>query len=380
MEDKEAEVNGERSKGSELVDATAGEARRFARPFSMLDEAIAQKTFPGAALAVTLRGKLLAWRGFGHFTYEMASPRVQRKTMWDLASLTKPIATISMAMLLYECGKLLLDAGITDVLPEFADSADCRREKVTVRMLLEHSSGLPAHRKLYMDADGREAMVAAALRVPLESSPGARYEYSDIGFILLGEFLEKIAGERLDEFCAREVFSPLALNFIFCPQPYISKYIPPTEIDPAYRMRMIQGEVGDENASAMGGVAGHAGLFGDALSVARFAECILGGGSPIFKAETVKRFTARAALPEGTSRTLGWDTPSAPSQSGTRFSEGSFGHLGYTGTSLWCDPERKLSVTLLTNRTWPDATNQAIKVLRPRLHDAIVEAIECVES
>jgi CubicO group peptidase (beta-lactamase class C family) len=127
----------------------------------------------------------------------------------------------------------------------------------------------------------------------------------------------------------------------------------------------------------MGGVAGHAGLFGDALSVARYANCILHGGAPLFHPETVRQFTTRAKDPAGTSRTMGWDTPSTPSQSGTRFSPRSFGHLGYTGTSLWCDPERGLSVTLLTNRTWPDASNQAMKEVRPLIHDAI---LECVES
>lgn len=365
---------------AELVDATVGEERHFARAFAMIEEAIALRTFPGAALAVTMGGKLLAWRGFGHFTYDPGSPRVQRETMWDLASLTKPIATASMAMLLVERGKLALDSRIVDLLPEFADSADLRRENVTVRMLLEHSSGLPAHRKLYMEANGREAMLAAAQMVPLDTTPGSHYEYSDIGYILLGDLLERIAGERLDEFCMREAFNPLFHNFSFHLQPEEMINTSPSMLDAAYRGRVLQGEVGDENASAMGGVAGHAGLFGDALSVARFAECILRGGSPIFRAETVKLFTTRATRPEGTSRTPGWDTPSAPSQSGKRFSAGSYGHLGYTGTSLWCDPTRRLSVTLLTNRTWPDATNQAIKEVRPRVHDAIVEAVECVES
>jgi len=155
MEDDDAVPNGERLNESvELVDATIDEDRRFARPFSMIDAAIDQKTFPGAALAVTLHGKLLAWRGFGRFTYDPASPRVKRETAWDLASLTKPIATTSMAMLLYERGRLSLDACITDVLPEFSDSAGPGRENVTVRMLLEHSSGLPAHRKLHMEASG----------------------------------------------------------------------------------------------------------------------------------------------------------------------------------------------------------------------------------
>jgi CubicO group peptidase (beta-lactamase class C family) len=362
--------------GTELLDATGKQERLFAAAFTLLREAIAQKAFPGAALAVTLQDGLVAWQGFGQFTYEGESPAVTRETMWDLASLTKVLATTSMAMLLFEQGKLRLDMPIVEILPEFAEVTDQRREAVTVRMLLAHSSGLPAHRKLYLEADGRAALMAAAMRVPLEAAPMARAEYSDIGFILLGELLERIAGERLDVFCEREVFAPLKLCFRFVLQIGLYKRIPPTVDDTAYRLQVVRGEVNDENASAMGGIAGHAGLFGDALSISRFAQSMLGGGSPVFRAETVQLFTTREARPEGTSRALGWDTPSAPSQSGTKYSAHSFGHLGYTGTSLWCDPERGLSVTLLTNRTWPDAQNQAIKQIRPMVHDAIVQALE----
>jgi CubicO group peptidase (beta-lactamase class C family) len=359
-----------------LVVATGYQERRFSVTFGLLEEAISQKVFPGAALAVTLRGALVAWKEFGRFTYEVDSPRVMREMLWDLASLTKVIATTSMAMLLWERGKLSLETRVAELLPEFAEAADRRREAVTVRMLLAHSGGLPAHRKLYLEAQGREAVTAAAIRVPLEAAPMSRVEYSDIGFIVLGELLERLAGERLDEFCGREIFDPLKLNMRFIQQPSVIMGVSPTAMDIAYRGRVVQGEVNDENASAMGGVAGHAGLFGDAASVARFAECMLRGGSPVFRAETVRLFTTREERPEGSSRALGWDTPSEPSQSGTRFSGRSFGHLGYTGTSLWCDPERELSVTLLTNRTWPDARNQAIKEVRPRVHDAIVEAFE----
>ncbi len=370
-----------------LVDLTGGQEQRFAQPFRLLDEAIERRVFPGAALAVTVRGALLAWRGFGRFTYETeqtfgvtnrVTHNVTREAVWDLASLTKPLATTSMAMLLCERGKLSLDAKIVDLLPEFGGGDLLYRgwrEEVTVRMLLAHSSGLPAHRKLYLAAHSREAMLAAAWRVPLEVPPMERAEYSDIGFIVLGELLERIAGERLDVFCRREVFSPLKLNLMFIRQPARLTDVPPTANDTVYRGRIVQGEVQDENASAMGGVAGHAGLFGDALSVARFAHCLLAGGQPLFRPETVSLFTARQPEPPGTSRALGWDTPSEPSQSGTRFSARSFGHLGYTGTSLWCDPERGLSVTLLSNRTWPDAANQAIKELRPLLHDAIIDAL-----
>jgi CubicO group peptidase (beta-lactamase class C family) len=359
---------------SVLTDATRGQEQRFVKAFGLIEEAIAGCAFPGAALAVTFGDELVAWRGFGRFTYEADSPAVTSETVWDLASLTKPLATTSMAMLLHERGKLPLDAPVVEWLPEFAE-ADDRRREVTVRMLLAHSSGLPAHRKLYLEAAGREAMLAAAKRVPLEAAPGTRVEYSDIGFMVLGELLERVAGERLDAFCMREIFSALKLNLRFSPQLMVKELIPPTAIDADYRRRVIQGEVQDENASAMGGVAGHAGLFGDALSVARFAECMLRGGAPIFRRETVALFTARQAEPAGSSRTLGWDTPTPPSQSGRRFSARSFGHLGYTGTSLWCDPERALTVTLLTNRTWPDVANQAIKQVRPAVHDAIADAL-----
>jgi CubicO group peptidase (beta-lactamase class C family) len=358
-----------------LTDATSGQERRFARAFAIVDEAIARRAFPGAVLAVTLGNELVALRAFGGFTYDPGARRVVEHTVWDLASLTKPIATTSMAMLLFERGQLTLDQPVVELLPGFA-SADSRRQEVTVRMLLEHSSGLPAHRKLYLENDGRDAMLSAALRVPLEAAPGARAEYSDIGFILLGALLEGIAGETIDRFCLSEVFEKINLQFRYQAEVDDKESVPPSVMDSLYRGRVIQGEVNDENASAMGGVAGHAGLFGDALSVARFAQMILQGGAPLFRPETVSLFTTRALTPKGTSRAMGWDTPSAPSQSGTRFSPRSFGHLGYTGTSLWCDPERQLSVTLLTNRTWPDASNQAIKQVRPTLHDAIVECVE----
>jgi len=366
----------------ELRDRTAELTGTFAPAFALCEQAVADKVFPGAALAVCVGDDLLALAGFGRHTHAEDAESTTAETVWDLASLTKPIAAVSMAMLLYQRGLLHLDATLAELLPEFvrADANDSRRREVTVRMLLEHSSGLPAHRKLYLTATGRHAMVEAALRVPLEAAPGSRSEYSDLGFILLGEILERLSGERIDHFCQREVFDRLNLNFRFCPHPIRPISFPPTSNDVAWRGRIISGEVGDENASAMEGVAAHAGLFGDALSVVRFGALILRGGQPLFQPETVRLFTTRAALPVGTSRTPGWDTPSAPSQSGTKFSPRSFGHLGYTGTSLWCDPERRLSVALLSNRTWPDASNQAIKQFRPALHDKIVECVvECTK-
>ncbi len=162
----------------------------------------------------------------------------------------------------------------------------------------------------------------------------------------------------------------------FNPAKGLREGIPPTIDDHTFRHRVIQGEVQDENASILGGVAGHAGLFSTAGDMALFAHAMLNGGYPILRAETIALFTRRESAPEGTSRALGWDTPSPPSQSGKHFGMRSFGHLGYTGTSLWIDPDRQLSITLLTNRTWPDCQNQAIKQVRPAFHDAIVEALE----
>jgi CubicO group peptidase (beta-lactamase class C family) len=349
--------------------------RAFAGAFRILEEAIAKKVFPGASVAITCAGKLVALQALGKFTYEQDSPQVRVDGIFDLASVTKVVAATSMAMILYQRGLLDLETPVAGVLPEFLGEDDRRRE-VTFRMLLAHSSGLPGHEKLYLRTDKREALIGEALRVPLKSSPGTRTEYSDVGFIALGLALERLAQESLDAFCQREIFGPLGmLQTTFNPPTAVKSRIPPTANDQTFRKRIIQGEVYDENASAMGGVAPQAGLFSTANDVAAFAHTILTGGTPIVRPETVAVFTRRATSPPDTSRALGWDTPSTPSQSGRYFSRSSFGHLGYTGTSLWIDAERQLSVTLLTNRTWPDSSNQAIREVRPQFHDAVMEAL-----
>jgi CubicO group peptidase (beta-lactamase class C family) len=219
--------------------------------------------------------------------------------------------------------------------------------------------------------------LTTAFGIRLTADPGTRAEYSDIGFFILGVALERLADESLDAFCQREIFGPLGMSHTtYNPALTQRSNIPPTVDDWTLRNRIIQGEVHDENASALGGVAGHAGLFANAEDLAIFAEAMLNGGAPILRPATIQLFTQRESTPPGTSRALGWDTPSPPSQSGKYFSPRSYGHLGYTGTSLWIDPERQLSVTLLTNRTWPDRASQAIKEVRHRFHDAIVEALE----
>jgi len=367
-------LNGANSKQSgKLALAFEGQEQALTRAFALLAQAIANRAFPGVSLAAVANRDLVALCGMGRFTYDDSSPGVTDDTIFDLASVSKVVGTTAMAMLLYERGHLDLDVPVAGVIPQFA-KGDTRRHDVTIRMLLAHSSGLPAYVRLYQEANTREQLLAAALAVPLQADPGIRSEYSDIGFIILGAALERIADEPLDRFCASEIFGPLGMHHTtYCPPAHLRATIPPTQDDREFRGRIIQGEVQDENASVLGGVAGHAGLFSNAADLAVFAHCMLQGGRPILRPDTVELFTRRHGA---SSRALGWDTPVAPSQSGKYFSSRSFGHLGYTGTSLWVDPERRLAVVLLTNRTWPDTKSQLIKQVRPQLHDAVVESLE----
>lgn len=361
--------------GNRLVPDFQAQDGLFARAFAIVEEAVRQQAFPCASIAVTHGGKLVALRAFGSFTYG-DSARATPATVFDLASLTKVVATATMAAIAYERGLLALETPLVELTPEFS-STDSRRSEVTLRMLLAHSSGLPAYEKLFLRATTRDGLLEQAFSVPLKYAPGTHSEYSDIGFILLGLALERIAKEPLDRLCQREIFGPLAMAATtFTPARSSKSQVPPTADDRTFRKRIIQGEVQDENASVMQGVAGHAGLFSTAADLATFAHAMLGLGQPTLGSDTLATFTQRQSEPVGTSRALGWDTPSTPSQSGRYFRPSAFGHLGYTGTSLWIDPERQLSVTLLTNRTWPDCSNQAIKQVRPRFHDAVIESLE----
>lgn len=344
---------------------------------ALLAEAVNDHVFPGCCYGVLLPDGSTHVRPVGRLTYDPASPSVQARTVYDLASVTKVMATTAMAMLLHQRGLLNLDAPVATLLPEFViANPDPRRARVTLRMLLEHSSGIPGYVRLFERASGRTAMLAACLAEPLTADPGDRTEYSDLGFILLREILQRIAGEPLDSFCRREIFNPLDMaSAHYCPAASSRAAIPPTEDDLTYRHQTIQGEVNDENAWAMGGVAGHAGLFSDVADTLRFAAAIL-GEPPLFDPSIVRLFATRAASPAGTSRGLGWDTPSAPSSSGERFSSNSIGHLGFTGTSLWIDLDARIAISLLSNRTWPDRKNQAIRLLRPRFHNAVRDAID----
>ncbi len=375
---------------SNRIDTSCLAELHLAAAEQVLKQAIADKLFPGAAFGVLYNGETHT-AATGHFTYEPGSPAVTPHTIFDVASITKVVATTSMAMILYDRGLLKLEAPLESILPAFNPQHDPQRKKVTLRMLLAHSSGLPAHeyldQRFHTRDEARNNAIAACLTMPLVNEPGTAAVYSDIGFILLGLALEAIAAEPLDQFCFREIFQPLGMtSTFFSPAPSLRAGIAPTQNTP----HLIQGTVRDENAILLGGVAGHAGLFSNVPDLLRFAQCILNGGrtsenKPLFKPATVTLFATRASTPAGTSRALGWDTPSAPSSSGRHFSAHSIGHLGYTGTSLWIDLDRSLAVVLLTNRTWPDhgipqAANlpdrqEPIRRIRPAFHDALLQAL-----
>ena len=367
--------------GFEVIGRAPASAIRRASGYSgknalaILSIAVEQKVFPGTAFVVQRHGEIVLQGAVGRFTYDEQSEGVTLSTVFDLASVTKVVATTAMAMALFEHGRLNLQKPIVAVLPEFA-TEDARRNRITIEMLLAHSSGLPAYVRLFEQVQDRTGLLRLAFQIPLECDPGTRAEYSDIGFILLGELLQRIAGEPLDTFCAREIFTPLGMkSTFFKPAKSLRSEIPPTVNDERFRHRIVQGEVHDENASVMGGVSGHAGLFSNTSDLAKFAASLLGYGPMLFDRKTISLFTRHQPSPSGTSRALGWDTPSFPSQSGRHFSANSFGHLGYTGTSLWIDGEREIAISLLTNRTWPDNQSQLIKQVRPAFHDAVMEEL-----
>ena len=357
---------------------------RFERALALMCKGVEERVFPGAQLTVSHKGEVVCDAGIGRFSYDESSSEVTSATIYDLASLTKVLATTSMAMKLYEDSKLDLDEPVINLLPEFAASEDIRHSYVTTRMLLAHTSGLPGHAKLYEMCFLPAEMKDAIYKMPLAADPGKNAEYSDIGFLLLGFLLQQVSGETIDKFCQREIFAPLKMvHTCFKPPVEWKQNIPPTEQERHFRRRILQGEVHDENASAVGSVAGHAGLFAPASDVTRFALCMLGYGPQIFQPQTIEYFTSRASAkkvsPPESTRALGWDTPSQPSSSGKYFSTHSFGHLGFTGTSLWIDAQRQISVTLLSNRTWPDRserTSEGIKRLRPLVHDAVIDALQ----
>jgi len=371
-----------------LQPAPAPMTARLKPAFALLDRAVADGAFPGGVLAVGLNGQL-AVHPFGKLENDGEAYDADEDSMYDVASLTKPIVTTTAVMMLVQQGRLDLNRPVETYLPDFAAAAKSDpnpawRARVTLRMLLLHDSGLSDHRDFYKEAKGHNAVLARVLAEPLVRDPGTQVVYSDLGFILLGEIVERLTGESLDTFAKREIFQTLGMDrSTFNPPRKLREDCAPTEMDSTYRKRLVWGEVHDENASAMGGIAGHAGLFSTAGDIAAFAQMILNGGiyghERLLAYSTIRQLTAHQTI-DGSARTLGWDVPEEPSSSGRYFSSTSFGHTGFTGTSLWIDPERKLFVVLLTNRVNPTRANEKIRQVRPALHDAIFEGLGLASS
>jgi CubicO group peptidase (beta-lactamase class C family) len=346
----------------------------FAAVREVLMRARAEHAFPAAVVEVGNATRALWREAVGTLTFDNASPPTREDTIFDLASLTKVIATTPLVMRDVERGAIALDDPVSRYIEEWT-AAD--RQQVTVRDLLSHSSGLPGHRPFYLDIQGRAAIEAAICSTPLEYAPGSKSIYSDLGFMLLGFLLERGAtlAERFD--ALRAQMGPIH-DLQFHPPEIWKKRTAPTEIDP-WRGRLIVGEVHDENAAALGGAAGHAGLFGTAAAVGEYARHVLqvlGGRVGAFRTDTLNEFIARRRSVPGSSRALGWDTMLPTSSCGTKMSPRAFGHTGFTGTSLWIDPDPGVYVVLLTNRVHPTRNNSAITPVRRAVHDAVIDAID----
>ncbi len=337
------------------------------RTRELLAEAVVRRVVPGAVLAVA-RGEDEAIVPAGRA--RIGGESVTEETFFDLASLTKPMVTATVAMTLASRGALALDARVVALVPAF-DTGDARRRAVTVRQLLAHASGLPAWRPLYTLASGRAAIVEAAAREPLEREPGSASVYSDLGFLVLGAALEAAGGAPLEAQWAplqgamglAASYAPLRMNCQVAATERVGGVL-------------LEGVVHDENARAMGGVAPHAGLFGRAADVLAWARALLavrGGRSALPIAPAVlEAFWSPAGVP-GSTWCLGFDRPSAVgSSAGTLLPRSAIGHLGFSGTSVWIDPARALAIVLLTNRVHPTRANEEIRALRPALHDAVM--------
>jgi CubicO group peptidase (beta-lactamase class C family) len=352
--------------------------------------AIADGAFPGACYSVGRAGGAPTLRAFGRYTYCPDSPAVTSDTIWDLASVSKVVGTTTAAMMLFDEGKLVLDQPVAELVDGFGAHG---KEGITVRNLMVHDSGLIAFRPFHRSLTQPEQVFQAINEERLEYPTGSKTVYSDLNMILLAKIVEELSGRAFTEFLRQRVFEPLEMKDTGYSPGLGNPRCAPTEgIEPwrseLHRLRRlprvappahpdleayIQGEVHDPAATVLGGPAGHAGLFSTAWDLSRFMSMMLDEGADLIRPETVRLFTRRQG--EASSRALGWDTPSGASSAGTRFSRRSFGHTGYTGTSVWGDPERRIYGILLTNRVHPTASNTKIIAFRPKFHDAVFEAL-----
>ena len=351
----------------------------------LLRAGIAQGTFPGAAYAVGCDAG--TWFGYaGRQTYAPSSPTVDENTLWDLASVTKVVATTPAAMILVSDCTLELDAQVRDLLPEFP------HEGVAVRDLLLHRSGLPAYASV-TDLRTRADVWDRICRLPLEYEPRTTSVYSCLGFVVLQHVLERVASKPLDALLRERLFGPLGMTrTTYNPPAHLRPVCAPTEMLPDWQRRLedergfvrvqeefVQGDVHDPVACVMGGVSGNAGRFSCPTDLALYLRALLGCSDSLIRQQTVADWTA-AADPDS-SRALGWDTKSPEgSSAGSLFSASSFGHTGYTGTSVWIDPENRFFAALLTNRVHPSSDNDKIAAFRPRSHDAAFRLLSMAGS
>jgi CubicO group peptidase (beta-lactamase class C family) len=371
----------------------------FSAVESALDEAVGRGVFPGAVLLVSVNGEVVFERAAGLRSVDPERAPMRPEVVFDLSSLTKPLATTVAFMLLVKDRRLTIDDRVTRFFHNFGVHG---KGHVTFRQLLSHSSGLAAYRPFYREIikieragklnfvasrGAKEHVYEQIHREKLEYPPGTRAVYSDLGFMLLGQAIETVTRQTLDRFCQDRIFRPLrlrAMSFIDLSQVRARRLEPVAEMIAAtercpVRKRVLCGEVHDENAYAMGGVAGHAGLFGSARDVDTLATALersLAGDESLLPESLVREmWTVDADVP-GSTRTLGWDTPSPrDSSAGTKMSPHTVGHLGFTGTSVWLDLERKIHVVLLSNRVHPSRDNDKLREFRPRIHDLVMSAV-----
>lgn len=353
------------------------DSKKLARLDSIINIAIHDSAFPSAQLVVAKDGLIAYNKSFGRLTYDANARQTSPQTMFDVASLTKVVATTTAVMKLYDEKEMSLDDKVSRFIPQFGEG---RKSEITLRHLLTHTSGLPPFRQLWKFVPEAKFAADSVYATTLVANPGDTTIYSDLGFITLGKIVEKVSGKRLDVYVKENFFEPLGMTrTMFKPPQELWDNVAPTEFDSLWRKRLVQGTVHDENAEFLGGVSGHAGLFSSLSDLAIFMQVLMNGGTyngvRYMNSSAIELFTKKQS--EKSSRALGWDTKSPMgSSAGRLFSPSSFGHTGFTGTSIWADPERNLFVILLTNRVHPTRANLKIAKVRPAVHDAVIEALK----
>jgi len=360
------------------INATINETK------NLLNNAVADSAWPGAVLIAGKDGNIFLHEAVGFHTYQQKRA-IRKSDIFDLASITKVVATTSAVMKMVESGQLDLDENVVTYLPEFKGKQPeyyQQKSQITIKHLLTHTAGLPPFKQYFLLEGNSEVRLDSVFNSEPIIGIEEETQYSDVGLITLGKVLEKVSGYRLDDLVDSLVFKPLGMSTTFYNPPDVKlPRIVPTEIADGYRTGLLRGEVHDENAHSLGGVAGHAGLFSTAEDLAVFSQMMLNGGiygwTRIFREKTVKLFTSRANVIEGSSRCLGWDSPNGKASGGVFLSDSSFGHTGYTGTSLWIDPENQMFVILLTNAVHPNRSWKEPKYYdwRQRIHSSVYEAV-----